>query len=147
MSAGSIVSSGCVRRGAPWAFTLIEMLLVVVIIGILAGGVAVSLAGRSRDAMVTRAQSDVQASFSLALDLFEQHMGRYPTTSEGLEALVVDPGDERWRGPYLKGGLKPDPWGNPYRYEFIDDGRGQYVLSSNGPDGREGTDDDVGSDP
>lgn len=127
------------------AFTLIEMLLVIVIIGILVGSVTVSLSGRSQDAMMTRARSDISANLALALDLYEQDMGRYPTPDEGLEALVRDPGDELWKGPYLKGGLKPDPWGNSYRYEIDAENPRLYVIASDGPDGKPGTDDDISS--
>lgn len=127
------------RRG----FTLLEMLLVIVIIGILVGGVAVSLSGRSRQAMITRAKADVSGHLSLALDLFEQDMGRYPTEEEGLKALIENPGSSRWNGPYLKGELVPDPWGNPYVYSRDPENPRLYTLRSAGPDGQIGTEDDI----
>lgn len=125
------------------AFTLTEMLLVIVIIGVLAGALVVSLSGRSQEARLTRAQSDISAKLSLALDLFEQDCGRFPTTEEGLEALVTDPGINGWKGPYLRGGLKPDPWGTPYSYSHDSDDATQYEVSSAGPDLQFGTEDDV----
>ena len=123
-------------------FTLIEMLLVVVIIGILVGGVAVSLSGRSQEAMVARAKSDLAGHLGLALDLFEQAVGRYPTDDEGLEALVKSTG-QGWKGPYLKGELTPDPWGNDYEYSLDSSASGRYELRSAGPDGRLNTGDDI----
>ena len=124
-------------------FTLIEMLLVIVIIGVLAGSLVISLSGRSQEARVTRARSDISGTLSLALDLFEADMGRYPTEEEGLLVLMDDPDVPGWKGPYLKGGLKPDPWGNPYQYKQNEDYPNQYVLTSSGPDGQFGTEDDV----
>ncbi len=124
-------------------FTLIEMLLVVVIIGILAGAVVVSLSGRSQQAKVTRAKADISGSLALALDLFEQDIGRYPTQAEGLEALVTDPGIEGWKRKYLRGGLKADPWGRAYVYQIDADQPDQYTLMSAGPDGQVGNEDDV----
>lgn len=125
------------------AFTLVEMLLVVVIIGVLAGVLATRLSGRSQEARIARAQSDIRGSLSLALDLFEQDIGRYPTTDEGLDALVVDPGIEGWKGPYLRTGLKPDPWGVPYEYSISYETPHLYELRSAGPDRQLGTEDDI----
>jgi general secretion pathway protein G len=125
-------------------FTLAELLLVIVIIGILAGVMIVRLSGRSEDARIARVRSDIKGALSLALDLFEQDTGRYPTTDEGLEALVADPGLPGWRGPYIKSGLEPDPWGTPYSYEADETAR-TYRLSSAGPDKQAGTDDDIGN--
>jgi len=135
------MSSKRSRRSA--GFTLVEILLVIVIIGILAGMLATRLAGRSQEARITRAQADIRGHLSLALDLFEQDIGRYPTTDEGLEALVNDPGLEGWRGPYLKGGLKPDPWETAYAYALDADDPGRYTLASAGPDRQLGTEDDI----
>ena len=124
-------------------FTLIELLLVIVIIGVLAGMMSVSLSGRSEQARVARAQSDISGQLSTALDLFEQDVGRYPTNEEGLQALVEDPGLPGWIGPYLKGKLKPDPWKTPYSYSIDETGGGQYVLASAGPYRQVGTSDDI----
>jgi general secretion pathway protein G len=132
------------QRGARTrAFTLVEILLVIVIIGVLAGMLVARLSGRTQEAKITRAQADVAGQLSLALDLFEQDTGRYPTEEEGLAALVDDPGLESWKGPYLKGRLKPDPWGNPYIYRLDSEHPGMYVLSSAGPDGQSGNEDDI----
>jgi len=124
-------------------FTLVEMLLVIVIIGILAGAVAVGLSGRSHEARVSRAKSDLSGSLGLALDMFEQDVGRYPTDEEGLDSLESDPGVANWNGPYLKKGLKPDPWGSDYVYAIDESDSSGYSLRSAGPDGQEGTEDDI----
>lgn len=120
-----------------------EMLLVIVIIGILVGGVAVSLSGRSQEAMVTRAKADVSGHLALALDLFETDLGRYPTEDEGLQVLVSSPGDSNWRGPYLKGELESDPWGMAYQYSLDTENTGRYLIRSAGPDRQFGNDDDI----
>ena len=126
------------RRG----FTLIELLLVLVILTVLAAVVMPKFTDRSRQARLTAARSDI-AAIEGALDAFEVDVGRYPTTEEGLRALVEVPGSARsWRGPYIKKGIPNDPWGNPYVYRYP----GQHNptgcdLQSFGEDGREGTDD------
>jgi len=125
------------------AFTLIEMLLVIVIIGILAGMLVTRLVGRSEEARITRARADMKGALSLALDLFEQDTGRYPAEDEGLEALTADPGIPGWKGPYLKDGLQPDPWGTPYAYSLSTEHANDYTLTSAGPDQQLGTDDDI----
>lgn len=134
----------CRTKPMSSGFTLMEMLLVIVIIGVLAGAVVTSLSGRSEQARITRAQADITGNLSLALDLFESDTGRYPTNDEGLEALMENPGVTGWRGPYLKTGLRPDPWGNEYIYARDTEYPERYVLHSSGPDGQTGTDDDVG---
>jgi len=124
------------------AFTLIEILLVVVIIGILASMVALKLTGRAEDARVTRAKADLGGSLSTAIDLFEQDTGRYPTSEEGLGVLLENPGIANWKGPYIKGGLKNDPWDTPYAYQYIAEDR-TYRVFSCGPDRQVGTEDDI----
>lgn len=125
-------------------FTLIEMLLVIVLIGIIAGAVVTSLSGRAREARITRATADIAGSLSMALDMFEQDIGRYPTNEEGLQVLIQNSGIQNWKGPYLKGAeLKPDPWESPYLYSQDPQNEGQYILSSAGPDRQAGTEDDI----
>lgn len=130
-----------VRR--PHGFTLVEMLLVLVILATLAAIVYPKLAGRSEQARVTAAATQI-SSFSTALDAFEVDNGRYPRGKGGLLDLVNPPADTpSWRGPYLKE-IPKDPWGNEYVYECP--GRlnpSSYDLISPGPDGKSGSEDDI----
>lgn len=125
-------------------FTLVELLLVLVILASLAVIVVPKLTGRSEQARVTAARADI-ANLETALDAFEIDNGRYPTTEEGIAALVEAPPDlDDWKGPYIKRGVPNDPWGNPYVYTCP--GRyntSGYDLYSMGPDGQEGGDDDI----
>lgn len=129
------------RRG----FTLIELLLVLVILAILAVAVVPKFTGRSQQAKITTAQADI-ANLEVTIDAFEIDCSRYPTTEEGIQALIQQPSSDltEWRGPYLKRGQPKDPWRNPYVYEcpgqHNDTG---YDLYSYGPDGQEGGGDDV----
>ncbi|MBU1887692.1 MAG: type II secretion system major pseudopilin GspG [Candidatus Omnitrophica bacterium] len=124
-------------------FTLIELMLVVIIIGVLVSMVAPRLVGRSEEARISAAAADVNANISVALDLYELDNGRYPTTEEGLEALRAKPGAiASWKGPYLK--RRPvDPWGNPYSYNSPGSHNTDYDLYSYGPDAAEGGNDDI----
>ena len=127
-------------------FTLVELLIVVTILGILVAMVVPRLAGRTEQARRARAAADVQGNIPLALDLFELDTGKYPTSEEGLNALRVQPpGAQNWKGPYLKQG-PVDPWNRPYRYVYPGAKNPQdYDLFSLGPDGAEGTSDDIGN--
>lgn len=143
-TAGLIILPGLGRNRRRRAFTLVEMLLVLVILATLAAIVIPRFAGRSQQARVTAAQSQI-GSFQLALDAFEVDNGFYPPTSPGLNALVQQPNNAPdWRGPYLRKGVPLDPWGNPYTYEYP--GRRNpdgYDLMSMGPDQRVGGGDDI----
>jgi general secretion pathway protein G len=130
------------RRG----FTLIELLLVLVILGVLAAIVVPKFSGRTEQARITAAQTQI-ATFGTALDAFEVDNGHYPKGKDGLQDLVSAPRDATsWKGPYLggKGEIPLDPWGNPYVYECP--GRynqSSYDIVSAGPDGQLGGDDDI----
>jgi len=126
------------RVSASAGFSLIEMLVVLVIIGLIMGLVGPRVLAYLGDARVKAARLQIE-SFNNSLDLFHLDVGRYPTTQEGLTALVQRPaGTGVWNGPYLKGGSVPnDPWGNPYVYK-IPGTKGPYDLISYGPTGREG---------
>lgn len=120
-------------------FTLIEIMVVVVILGILAALVVPNILGNVDEARATAAQQDIRAIES-ALDMFRLDNFRYPTTEEGLEALVtrpVDPNIKKWK-PYLKK-LPNDPWGNPYQY-LSPGTQGEIDIYSFGADGQPGGD-------
>ena len=105
-----------VRKKSP-GFTLVEIMVVVVIIGILAAAIIPQFIGTTQDAKVSAAKAQV-AELESAVERFYVHMDRYPTADEGLKVLVDPPaGDDakKWRGPYIKQ-LRNDPWGNPYQY-------------------------------
>lgn len=125
-------------------FSLIELLLVLVILATLAALVVPKFTGRSEQAKVTAAKTDI-GQLEVALDSFEIDNGRYPTTDEGLRALYERPSNcDSWRGPYIKRALPRDPWNNEYIYEYPGShNEGGYDLYSLGPDQREGSEDDV----
>ena len=129
------------RQGA---FTLVEMLLVLVILAALAAVVVPKFAGRSQQAKETAARSQI-ANIEIALDMFETDNGYYPSGSDGLEELVEQPSNATsWQGPYLKKGVPLDPWGNGYVYEYPGkQNNGGYDILSMGPDGRVGGTDDI----
>ena len=119
-------------------FTLIEMLVVLVIIGLIMGLVGPRVLNYLTDARIKAAGLQIQA-LSSSLDLYYLDVGRYPSTSEGLAALVRRPSNaDTWNGPYLKGGAVPlDPWKHDYIYRSPAEGA-PFEIMSLGSDGREG---------
>ena len=119
-------------------FTLIEIMVVVVILGMLAAIVAPNVISRIDDAAITRAKQDIRGIES-ALKLYYMDNSRYPSTNLGLEALVEQPNDQsvrNWRGPYLDK-LPRDPWNNPYRYLYPGQ-HGEFDVFTHGADGQPG---------
>jgi len=121
-------------------FTLIELLVVLVILGLLAGLVGPQVMKYLGGANTKATKLQIE-DFSTALDAFRLDMGRYPTSAEGLAALVVQPsGATRWNGPYLRKNVIPkDPWGNEYQYRSPGQ-HGAFDLYSLGADNAEGGD-------
>jgi general secretion pathway protein G len=133
------------RRGG---FTLIELLVVMVIIGLLAALVGPKLLGKKEQAEVGAARAQMEM-FSTALDTFRLDVGRYPTTDEGLDALVRKPATaDRWDGPYLRKDAVPlDPWRKPYIYRSPGE-HGAFDIFTYGSDGApggEGNNRDIGN--
>lgn len=134
-----------VALGARAGFTLIELLLVMVILSILAAVVVPKFVGRGEQARVTAAHTDI-STLEGCLDTFELDAGRYPTSEEGLTALVVQPPNvQEWHGPYIKR-VQPDPWKHPYVYKCPGSrNTDSYDLYSLGPSGQEGANDIIGN--
>ena len=126
-----------IQNHRQFGFTLLELLVVMVIIGLLAGYVApryFAQVGKS-EVKVARAQID---AFDKALEAYRLDTGHYPTTEQGLAALSAAPsGVAKWQGPYLKKSVPPDPWGKPYLYKQPGD-HGDFDISSYGRDGKPG---------
>lgn len=128
-------------------FTLIEIMLVVIIIGILVAMIVPNIAGRSEQARRAAARTDIDSNLSTALDLYRMDTSQYPSTEQGLNALIVAPVSApvpaQWNGPYLKKKKIPkDPWGHDYVY--VSPGvhnPESYDLSSLGSKGTEGDND------
>lgn len=127
-------------------FTLLELLVVILIIGLLTGIVAPRFLGQISRSEITATRAQLDA-FDKALQAYRMDIGRYPNASQGLRALVAQPADEpRWRGPYLQGEVPTDPWGSPYQYRSPGQGGRDFDLSSYGRDrapGGQGDDADV----
>ncbi len=119
-------------------FTLIELLVVMAIIALLAALVGPRLFPKLGKGKQSAAKAQIEL-LGQALDQFRLDVGRYPTTQEGLNALVTNPGVEKWEGPYLKKGLPLDPWDRAYLYQSPG-ARGEYDLLSYGRDGQPGGD-------
>jgi general secretion pathway protein G len=137
------------RRSRLVGFTLLEILVVLAIIGLLAG-----LAITNVDKIFGTAQADttrlfVNTTMKTAITSYRIHMGNYPTTAEGLQALVTPPSTraDRWNGPYTPNSKVPvDHWGEPYQYAYPGTrNKDSYDLWSKGPDKQSGTADDIGN--
>ncbi|MEK6559370.1 MAG: type II secretion system major pseudopilin GspG [Planctomycetota bacterium] len=127
-------------------FTLLELLIVMIIIGLLAALIGPKMIGRVGESRQTVAKQQIEG-FSSALEMYKLDTTKYPTQEQGLEALVIQPqGLVNWRGPYLKKKFIPkDPWGNNYIYTYPGQ-NGDYDIVSYGADGNsggEGEDKDV----
>lgn len=121
-------------------FTLVELIVVVIIIGLLAGLVVPQFIRQEEKATAKAAKAQIEL-FGTALDTFRLDVGRYPSSQEGLQALNQRPGGvDRWDGPYLKKAVPPDPWGRPYIYKSPGD-HGPYDIISYGADGTAGGED------
>jgi general secretion pathway protein G len=132
-------------------FTLVEILVVVIIIGLLAAVIVPQVIGRVGEARVVKARSDIQA-ISTALTMYRLDNFKYPSTEQGLRSLIQQPADPsmtNWRkGGYIQQGSLKDPWGNDYQYVFPGTHGGDYDLYSLGADGQpggQGEDADVGN--
>src|SRR5436190_10087366 len=127
-------SAACSR---PLGFTLLELLVVVVIIGLLVGYVAPRYFGQIGKSEVSTAKAQIDA-LEKALDQYRLDTGRYPGSELGLNALVTKPANEpKWNGPYLRKAVPLDPWGKPYAYKMPGD-KGDFDLLSFGKDGAPG---------
>ena len=141
-SSAALTISTTIRRGAAATspgYTLVELLVVLTIISLIVGLTGPRVLGYLSDSRAKTAKLQIE-SFSSALDLFYLDAGRYPTTSEGLDALTQRPsGIAIWNGPYVKGGRVPsDPWGHAYQYRVAGEQTPPYEITSMGSDGREG---------
>jgi general secretion pathway protein G len=125
------------KRNRKAGFTLIELLVVMLILGLLAALVGPKLFGKVGKAKIKAAKAQISL-IEDALDAFRLDVGRYPTTEEGLQALVEQPsGMDKWDGPYLKKKIPKDPWDHEYVYKCPGE-HGDYDLYSFGADGEEG---------
>ena len=140
MSEASVVRKRKSRgaRAGERGFTLIEILVVITIIGLIMGLIGPRVLNYLTESKAKAAKIQIE-SFASALDLMYLDTGRYPSTSDGLTALVRRPAEAAaWNGPYLRGGVVPaDPWGHPYMYRSPGE-HGVYDIVSYGADGREG---------
>jgi general secretion pathway protein G len=117
-------------------FTLIELLVVMVILGMLAALVGPQIFGKVGKGKQSAARTQIEM-LGQALDSYRLDTGKYPTTSEGLNALSTNPGAQGWSGPYLKKAVPNDPWQKPYQYQSPGS-HGDYDLFSYGADGAAG---------
>jgi general secretion pathway protein G len=131
-------NNGYQRRGIRHGFTLLELLVVIVIIGLLAAYVGPKYFSQLGKSEVTITKAQIEA-FEKALDTYRLDVGRYPNTEEGLGALLVAPADGalKWNGPYLKKTIPQDPWGHPYLYRSPGT-KSEFDIISMGRDGQAG---------
>jgi general secretion pathway protein G len=136
MQAAQLHGSYTGRRST--GFTLLELLVVIVIIGLLAAYVGPKYFSQLGKSEVTVTKAQIEA-FEKSLDTYRLDVGRYPTTEEGLAALLAAPptAGAKWNGPYLKKGVPPDPWGRPYQYK-APGAKAEYEIVSLGKDGQPG---------
>lgn len=149
MQTRPISSRRFTHRAASRGFTMMELLVVLAILGLLAGLAISNVTGIFGGAQASTAQLFVKESMKTSLFTYRMTMGDYPSTADGLQALITAPGSkaDRWRGPYIEGGKIPlDPWGEPYQYASPGTkNKGSYDLWSKGPDKQSGTADDIGN--
>jgi general secretion pathway protein G len=138
------------RRDDEEGFTLVELMVVIVILGLLAAIVAINVIPFGDRARVTRAKTDI-SNYEQALDAYRLQLGSYPSTTDGLQALLTPPAGLSDPSQYQKGGyikkIEKDPWGHPYLYAAPGQ-HGPYDIWSLGADGKEGgegADADIGS--
>ena len=135
--------AGRTRNGRARGFSLLELLVVLLLLGAFAGIFAPKIFGQAEKAKRNAAKLEID-QIGQGLDLFKLEVGRFPTSQEGLAALVTAPsGVSNWNGPYLKRSTVPkDPWSNEYKYVSPGDQNRPYDIISLGPDGKEGGDGD-----
>ena|SRR5579871_3688025 len=138
------------RRNSKAGFTLLEILLVVIIIGMLVGVAIVNLGGKVQESKITATKDQIH-NYESALDLYELDNGVLPSTEQGLQALITQPTStpvpNNWKGPYLKPPvLRKDQWGRDFIYRNPGThNTSSYDILSVGPDGQEGNEDDIGN--
>jgi general secretion pathway protein G len=136
-------------QAAVRAFTILEMMIVIAIIAMLVGLAVGNFEKMFGESKLAVAETFVKSSIKLPLQQYSMHMGDYPNTAEGLQALITPPGNskaDRWRGPYLSENKIPlDPWKNPYQYRYPGThNKSSYDVFSFGPDGVE-NENDIGN--
>lgn len=145
MNAVNSAQKSIIHMGKQAGFTLIEIMVVVIIIGVLTALIAPNIIGQSDKARITAAKADIH-TIAMQLDLYKLDNFFYPSTDQGLQALVTKPSGtpepKNWKSDGYLPRLPMDPWLNPYTY-VSPGAHGTYDLSSPGPDGQSGNEDDV----
>ena len=139
------LARGCDPRGNH-AFTLLEILVVLAIMGLLTGLIVVNIQRAHANAEKAAARLMIDSSLKSALNLYRISVHNFPSTAEGLNALVTRPASNSplWGGPYIEGKVPLDPWGEPYHYESPGThNKESFDLWSSGPDRQTGTEDDI----